>query len=397
MIFSKSVKRENYFLSQPHQPFFLLGIINAVVFMSLFALAYRSLVDITISVTFLHVYSLMFLVFSNFFTGFLFTTFPRFNQAQIVHKSYYLKIFFANVIFEFLFLVGIFSSINLVKIGLFALLVSHLFVVGKLYLIFKNGKSINKKDSFWILIANFFGLLGEALFLLYLFGILDLRFAINISFYMYLIFLTFSVAQRMIPFFSHSLEPKDPRFVGMIFTLFIFKTIASFYDTLGYVKIFEAILDLCIGIYMLREFLRWKLPSFNSPAILWVLHLGLFWLPVAFLISGLTLLVESVWGINFYFMGIHFLSLGFLSTVFVGFGTRVILGHSGQPPHTDSFAKNIFLFVQVVLLLRVLYSVSIAFDLKLEPLFDISVTAWLILFIVWGLRYGKMLVYKKNI
>ncbi|MCX6073897.1 MAG: NnrS family protein [Campylobacterales bacterium] len=35
------------------------------------------------------------------------------------------------------------------------------------------------------------------------------------------------------------------------------------------------------------------------------------------------------------FLGTHLLVLGFLTTILIGFGTRVTLGHSGQPPHAN--------------------------------------------------------------
>jgi len=51
----------------------------------------------------------------------------------------------------------------------------------------------------------------------------------------------------------------------------------------------------------------------------------------------------------------------------------------------------IFLFIQIVVLARVLFSVNIAFGWGLNFLFDISFTLWLVLFLVWGWRYGKVL------
>lgn len=90
--------KENYFLSQPHQPFFLLGIINAIVMMLLFALNYKGLLSLHVDSLTFHSYSLIFLVFTNFFTGFLFTTFPHFNQTQVIEKKYYVNIFYANIL-----------------------------------------------------------------------------------------------------------------------------------------------------------------------------------------------------------------------------------------------------------------------------------------------------------
>jgi len=42
MNFSQEIKKENYFLSQPHQPFFILGIANAFIMMLIFALSYKA-------------------------------------------------------------------------------------------------------------------------------------------------------------------------------------------------------------------------------------------------------------------------------------------------------------------------------------------------------------------
>ncbi len=206
---------------------------------------------------------------------------------------------------------------------------------------------------------------------------------------MYLIFLAFSVAQRMIPFFSHSFAPKNENFVKIIFVLFILKSIFSSVDF----KIAEIIIDLLLGVYMLLEFRRWELPVFSSPAILWVLHLALFWLPTAFLLSALSLTTELLTDTSFYFLNIHLLAIGFLTTLLIGFGTRVTLGHSGQPPHADRLAASIFWFIQVVVVARALFSVNVAFGWGLNFLFDISFTLWLILFIVWSIRYARVLAF----
>ena len=387
--------KQNYFLSQPHQPFFILGVINAVIMMLIFALNYKGIFTLqTASVNF-HVYSLVFIVFTNVFTGFLFTTFPRFCQAEVISKKYYSNVFYYNLLGSLLFLIGSFVNHIVLLVGMTILFLAQVFIVLKLQEIYLKGMAADKKDAFWILTAQYFGLLGHILFLeleLNHYIGLDinlLNIAVNISFYMYLIFLAFSVAQRMIPFFSHSFAVKNENFIKIVFVLFILKSIFSSVDF----KIAEIIIDLLLGTYMLLEFRRWELPVFSSPAILWVLHLALFWLPTAFLLSALSLATELFIDSSFYFLNIHLLAIGFLTTVLIGFGTRVTLGHSGQPPHADRLAANIFWFIQVVVIMRALFSVNVAFGWGLNFLFDISFTLWLILFIVWGIRYGKVLAF----
>jgi len=381
--------KENYFLSQPHQPFFVLGILNAFVMMLLFALSYKGLFSLEIDARTFHVYSLIYLVFTNLFTGFLFTTFPRFNQAQVIEKRFYTNIFTMNALGSLLFIIAIFISQLFVVGAMLLILVGEILIVKKLHQIYKEGMAPDKTDSFWILSASYFGLGANLLFILSEFFPMLQAIAINIAFYLYLIFLAFSVGQRMIPFFSHSFAQKNENFVKIVFVLFIFKSIFS----ASGITIGEIIIDLLLATYMAKEFLRWELHPFQSPAILWVLHLALAWLPMAFLLSALSHIAELVIGTSFYFLNIHLLAIGFLTTVLVGFGTRVTLGHSGQPPHSDALATKIFIFIQFVVLARALFSINVAFGWNLNFFFDISFSLWLMLFLVWGGRYFKTLVF----
>ena len=380
---------ENYFLSQPHQPFFLLGIVNAVIMMLLFALNYKGVISLNIDTLTLHSYSLIYLVFTNFFTGFLFTTFPRFNQTDVIQKSYYTNVFYANAAAALLFLLGAFLSKYLLLFGMLTAFGAQFFIVLKLTQIYKNANTPDKSDSFWILGANHIGLFAHLLFIISLFIPAFVNAAINSAFYLYLIFLAFSVGQRMIPFFSHSFAQKGEHFVRNVFILFVLKSIFS----TGELKVPELLVDAALALYLGREFYRWELHPFQSPAILWVLHLALFWLPLSFALSALSLTAELFLETSFYFLNVHLLAIGFLTTVLIGFGTRVTLGHSAQPPHADKFATALFLFIQVVVLLRALYSLNTAFAWGAEFLFDISFTAWIILFVLWGGRYAKTLIF----
>jgi len=386
--------KQNYFLSQPHQPFFVLGVTNAILMMLLFALAYKGVLSLQVDSTFFHVYSLVFLLFTNVFTGFLFTTFPRFNQTNVIEKSYYTRIFYANVLGTALFVAGALFNSYLLLFSMLLLLVSQVFIVIKLQKIFLTGRAPDKTDSFWILTAQYFGIVAHLLFIITIaFNLPKLMpTAINIAFYLYLIFLAFSVGQRMIPFFSHSWAEKNPNFIKIIFVLFIFKSIfASATFAIG-----EIAVDIILASYMLKEFLRWDLHPLQSPSILWVLHLSLFWLPAAFALSAISLTAGLVFETSFYFLNIHLLAIGFLTTVLIGFGTRVTLGHAGMPPHADKFATAVFLFIQLVVVLRALFSINIAFGWGANFLFDISFTAWLLLFLLWGGRYGKILLFGKR-
>jgi len=319
MIFSSSKDKQNknYFLSQPHQPFFVLGVINAIVMMLIFALNYKGVLSLNVPTLFFHTYSLIYIVFINLFSGFLFTTFPRFTGMQPIDLAYYKNIFYLNTVGSVLFVLGSIFSMIVLVLSTFILLYANYKIVSKLYAIYSNSQASNLEDAYWILRAFQFGLVGNFLMILSLYFPSFSQFCIVFSFFMFVIFLTFSVAQRMIPFFSHSMQPKDHRFISTVFILFVLKTIFATFNAYDYVKISEIVLDLLLSIYLLVEFLKWNMLEHKPLPILWILHLGLFWLPLAFFMDAISLIAELYMNTSFYFLGIHLLALGFLTTVLI--------------------------------------------------------------------------------
>ncbi|WP_297524585.1 NnrS family protein, partial [Sulfurovum sp.] len=146
-----------------------------------------------------------------------------------------------------------------------------------------------------------------------------------------------------------------------------------------------------------KELHRWKLPFPNPNPLLWILHIALFWVPVAFILSGLVNLVTLLSGISFLALDIHMLVLGFVLTILIGFGTRVTIGHSGNMLQADKWTTLLFYWTQVVVVSRILVSLAAALGYHFIILFDISATAWLLLFIVWAVRFFDVLIRGKKL
>ncbi|MDO9207307.1 MAG: NnrS family protein [Sulfuricurvum sp.] len=391
-------KVKNYFFSQPHQPFFLFGVVWAIVSMIVFTFAHKGVITLNIAENQFHLYSLAFIVFSQLFHGFLFTTFPRFCSSPTIPREVYTRITWLYQIGAALFFIGSVLSQWVVLTAIAVTLFAHSMAIFTLWWIYQNGQSPIKKDPFWILVAHFIGLGAHFIWMLcygleqfgIIFNWLNLVSPIMVN--LFLIFLTFSVAQRMIPFFSHSQAEKSPRFIEITFALLTLKTLLA-------VLVFpfpEATVSLILAGYLLREFLRWKLSPFQSPAILWILHLALFWLPIGLFLGALAQIIEVVTATSFLFLGTHLLILGFLTTVLIGFGTRVTLGHSGQPPHADTLAIVLFWWTQVVIIARSALSIDHGFGASHPWIFDLTVTVWVLLFVIWGWKYGKILIFGKR-
>lgn len=387
--------KENYFLSQPHQPFFLAGIIWAIVSMTIFMVSYKMMmkgeVNTIISPSSFHAYSLIFIVFTQFFIGFLYTTFSRFCQSEPVKKPYYVRTFFLYQVGSLMVAVGLFSSEILMLSGMALLLIGQMVFLYMMQRIFTSAQAEITDDPFWILISLYLGTSAHAIWIIETLMQWQ-HFAVTFAFNLYLIFMTFSVAQRMVPFFSHTTETIHPQFVGIVFASLIFK---SFSSILGF-PIIEAGVSLLLGIYILVEVLRWKLSFSQAPNILKILHIALYWMPAALILGGLFQLAEILMETSFMFVDKHLLGLGFLTTIIIGFGTRVTLGHSGQPPHADSLTLKVFYLTQIVVAARLLYSLVFGLDISMLWLFDLSLTLWLVLFIFWGWKFGPVLIYGKR-
>lgn len=392
MQFSEKEK-ENYFLSQPHQPFFVLGFINAILSMLIFMLSYKGVLSLSINVAAFHTYSLVYLLFTPAFLAFVFTTFPRFAQTSTIKKPLYIKIFLLFVLGSILFFIGIFINPIIYKVGMLILLFSHVWSILTLSSIYMNSKIEDKHDLFWILTAMIFGLISHLLFILgESFSYSLQTIATQIAIYLYLFLVTFSVAQRMVPFFSHCMIEKNTSILKIITILLALRIILELvYPHLGFIA------DLALGLIIGKEILRWKLPFPNQNPLLWILHVSIFWVPVAFLFAAVSNLTTLLNGTSFILLDIHTLMLGFVFTILIGFGTRVTLGHSGNMMQADKLVILLFYWTQIVVLVRLLVSFFAAFGWDYMILFDISATVWIVMFVFWGVRFFAVLIKGKKI
>ena len=385
--------QHSYFFSQPHQPFFVLAFMSAIATMLLFLLSYKNIINIAISPTHLHAYGFTYLLFTPAFFGFLFTTFPRFSSTPPIKKTTYMRVFGFYYIGATLFLLGSMISPIISALGMFILLIGH--ILGYLILnnIYKQTTVEDTDDIYWIKFAMGFGIIAHLLFII---GQLLLPtligFSTEISTYLYLFLLAFSVGQRMVPFFSHSMAVKHPNLLRQIFILLVAHIFLE-----GIYTNSSFFIDFFIAYIIGKELLRWKLPFPNPNPLLWILHLALFWVPAGFIVSGLANLISLATGIYFLALDIHTILLGFLFTILIGFGTRVTLGHSGNQMFADRYTSFLFVWTQAVVVLRILTSLVAALGWNFMILFDITATAWIVMFVAWSVRFLTVLVFGRKL
>ncbi len=381
-------KVQEYFLSQPHQPFFALGITSAIIMMLIFLLSFKGLFTLSLDPLAFHAYSLIFTVFTPFFLGFLLTTFPRFSQRPAIERTLYLTAYTLLFLGILLFVLGAFISIMIATVGGFLIFLAQLYTTHIFYTIYKNSPLTDKHDQFWIMVAWLEGIVANILFIGYFLEILPRTpLMTGTAIYLYLILLALAVGQRMIPFFSHVHIQRNNNLLKTIFILFHLKIFSDFLDIkIGFIFL------LLSGAIMIREILRWKLPFREADAILWILHLAIFWLPTALLIGGFSELAALLFERSFAALTIHLLVLGFLTTIMIGFGTRVTLGHSGNQMLIDNYTKVLFYLTQIIVYFRALYAF-----LGYAMLFDMTATLWIVLFVAWAGKYLPVLLFGKKL
>jgi uncharacterized protein involved in response to NO len=374
----------------PHRLFFFGGIVQGVVLIALLGLSYKGSLSLHVSPSFYHGYGMAFVVFTQFFVGFLLTTFPRYLARPSVEKrAYILPALGVNLGGGLLVLAGFIPQILGFSILLNLASFGALFLV--LFKMWRESKVKNKSDTTWILGGFIFGILGQVLFLVSLFLHVE-NLALHVSFYLYLFLVVLVVSQKMIPFFASNqiqgyVIRKSKYFLHAIFVGLLLKV------GLGSMDFSTLVADIWIFGVLGFELLHWKLPFRKSPPILWVLFLSIWWAPIGFLLfmlDGISKALELGW--YFGHGPLHALALGYFTTVLIGFGTRVLMGHSGRKPTADRYTTMLFILIQFMTIFRV--SADIVGGMGYLHLLIASAILWIITFAWWSGRFGKILFEK---
>jgi len=365
------------FSSQPHQLFFTSTLFFAIFIMVLTLCILDGIVNLDFGL--IHGFGFNYALFTNAFLGFLITVIPKYNGSIAINKDKYLTPW---IVYQISIFITFFINITLGKILISIVL---LYFVKIFYDTIKNGKAVIKTESIQI---NFILFLGAIL--LFIEAILSKNLSILISF-SFLISMVFLIAIKMVPafYFAYTrITPwQRPKYINILSIILIILTGISIQFELNILlKIVSFISSIFFG-YVLMKLNLFK----KTPAILSILVLGLVWFEIAFI----SLYIESNF-LNYTFkLSFHIFAVGFMTTLLIGFGSRVIKGHAipAQNIQADKITKYLFVFTQIVLIARILTSISfIAQSMFFTYILNISAIFWIILFVIWGFKYGKTLL-----
>jgi uncharacterized protein involved in response to NO len=207
-----------------------------------------------------------------------------------------------------------------------------------------------------------------------------------------------AVAHRMIPFFTQGALPAvaawRPRaLLGVLALLVALQAPFAAVEVLAGGSLpavpaaLRAALELPGGALLLWLSLRWGLRQSLSVRLLAMLHLGFFWLGVAFTLGGVSHVLMSVSDgrLSLGLAPLHALTMGFLGSLLLAMATRVARGHSGRPLQADPWVWLMFWVLQVAVLARVGAALWAPLG---TPLTLLAAQFWLAAVGAWALRHG---------
>lgn len=211
-----------------------------------------------------------------------------------------------------------------------------------------------------------------------------------------------TVAHRMIPFFTASALPSvqawRPRvLLAILVSLIAVQAPFAAADALAgssvpaAVQALRAAVELAGGALLLWLAVRWGLVQSLKVRLLAMLHMGFFWLGVAFTLGGVShaLMAASGGTVSLGLAPLHAFTMGYLGSTLIAMATRVVCGHAGRALVADNWVWAMFWALQVGIVARVLAALIPA---AATPLTLLAAQFWIGAVGAWTLRYGRWLL-----
>lgn len=386
------------FTAAPHRMMFFAGAVQLILPLLIWSVELLGRhtdlwapLNTLIPITWAHGFIMLYGVFSFFIFGFLMTVYPRWMNGELVPKVAYINAFAWLSLGMLLFQIGIFFSITLAAIGIAVFLFG--WAIGQIAL-YKVYKKAPTKNKFYETILNFSltaGWIGTGSFLLWL--LTDdwsyQVFSLQAGLWVYLLPILFSVAHRMIPFFSSSII-RGYRNYQPMWTIKIMLVCCFGHLVLETMQLAQWIFitDIPLAFVAILHSIKWQFRNSFADRLLAVLHMAFLWL-------GIGMILFSIQSLYLLFSGdlllakgpLHAITIGFFTSLLIAMASRVSLGHSGRKLVLDQITWSLFLGIQLTALLRVFADISV-----LSPFFGLSLNIvtsliWMVCIGTWVVRF----------
>lgn len=394
------------FTSAPHRMMFFAGAIQLI--LPLLAWSIEIIgrhtelwkpLDTLIPATWAHGFIMLHGVFTFFIFGFLMTVYPRWMNAANIDKDTYIATFISLSAGILMFEVGIFYKTSYAVSGLTIFLFGWAIGGWSLFKTFRHAPSSNKHYETIINICMLFGWISAASFLAYLLtgNWLYQEFSLKAGIWLFLLPLLFTVAHRMLPFFSSNIIT-DYKIFNPRWTLYIMLICSAGHLVLELFHFNQwlFITDLPLTFIAFLHTYKWQFIASFKDRLLAVLHMAFLWLGIAMLLFSIQSVLLMLNGeLILDKAPLHALSIGFFSSLLIAMASRVSLGHSGRMLILDNISWTLFLGLQLTAISRILAD-SPGSSLLDDYRFNIIASLiWLACISVWFIRFAPFYLTRR--
>lgn len=397
-----SVRRELVLTAAPHRVFFLGGAVQLVVVLLFWLyvligwyLPAWAPPALTIAAPAVHLFLMLYGLFTFFVFGFLTTVFPRWLGTAPIARGRYTAIAGALGLGMLCYYGGLFASRALATAGLGLFLLGWGFGLFTLSQVWWRSRQPGKRFALFPFGCVTAGWVGACVYAAWLITkrpeLFDVTAAMGL--WLFLVPLIVAVSHRMIPFFSSGVLSNYaivkpgwtlPATLACVLIHFLL-TVTGYAD-------WTVLSDLPLAGLAAWRSLRWGLIRSLRVPLLGMLHVSFAWLTVALLLySAQSVLRLASAPFDLGMAPLHALGIGYVTGMVIAMASRVSLGHSGRPLVADRITLWAFAALQVVAVTRVLAEVP---PFSHGPagiwLILIAGMVWLIAFIPWSLRFGAI-------
>ncbi len=205
--------------------------------------------------------------------------------------------------------------------------------------------SNNKRNYFFLVLLVFQSIANSVMH----FGDpeLGMRMGLNI-----IVLIMLIIGGRVIPFFTENAKNlkiiRDQRIEKIAMYCAIG---AAILDIWRFAPILSGFALLLAAISNLWRFVQWKTAKTLDEPLLWILHIGYFWLVVGMLLKSLDLFGFHIPNA----VANHAFTIGGIATLTMGMMARVSLGHTGRPLKVHNTIILAFIMVNMAAFLRVFW------------------------------------------
>lgn len=337
----------------------------------------------------LHGYLMLFGFFPLFMLGFIYTAGPRWLRVAAPTLRVYVPVMVGYGFGTLLVLGGGWVSAALpfgITLHAISWAAAVLVWIGRI----RASDVPDKRHAHLIAAAFILGLLAQLMAIAWSagYGAGVWQAAVHLGVWGFLLPVFLIVSHRMVPFFSGNvLAPYvvwNPPVLLLALVGF-----AWMHGALAMLGVATWPIDALFAAVLAYTVWRWGLvPSFKVP-LLAMLHASLAWSAVSLALFSLQGLFEAQGRYVLGFAPLHALTIGFFTTMLLGFVTRVSLGHSGRPLVASRFTWSLYWLMHGVAVTRVAADVVPGWQ---QPLYVASAVIALAAFVAWGTRFVPIYV-----